>query len=81
MDMYPIRGRYEVGKEYLVFALTGVSKDVILRDPYFFWYGWTDILPAGTNMIFPAGNCEFSGGNILLMQKELRELGPGHKIK
>ena len=42
-----------VGKEYLIFATEEGAKDYRLNGD-FFWFGWTDILPAGTPMLQPA---------------------------
>ena len=46
---------FQVGKSYLVYAGEGASKDVKLDD--YFWYGWTDVLPEGTEMLFPLLAC------------------------
>jgi hypothetical protein len=67
-------GGYEVGKNYLVYALEVQVKDVILDE--FFWYGWTDVLPAGTKMLAPQTAC-MPGGETSMARSALRELGKG----
>jgi hypothetical protein len=46
---------YEEGGEYLVYASFGPSRDVKLDDH--FWYGWTDVVTAGTAMLQPIMGC------------------------
>ncbi len=58
-DLAPLedcQGRdYQQGKAYLVYATFEPSQDVKLGD--LFWYGWTDVVPAGTGMLLPLGGC------------------------
>jgi hypothetical protein len=64
--------------EYLVFASEEGAKD-FRPDPDFFWYGWTDVLPAGTRMLQPVG---ISGGDLSdpLVRKTMRGLGRGKPV-
>jgi hypothetical protein len=65
-----------VGKEYLIFAKEEPAKDY--RDTDFFWFGWTDILPAGTPMLSPLATL---GGDLSLpiVPTTMRQLGRGKK--
>ena len=68
---------YEASKEYLVFASWGTARDV-QPDPDFFWYGWTDVLAAGSSMIVPTVACTPGGDTSRsAVRKQIRELGPG----
>jgi MacB-like periplasmic core domain len=64
----------EVGREYLIFAKEEPTKDY--RDSDFFWFGWTDILPAGTPMLWPLATL---GGDLSLpvVRTRMRQLGRG----
>jgi len=53
-------GSYQVGKGYLVYAAELDVKDVVLEDG-FFWYGWADVLPAGSKILVPQGVCRRGG--------------------
>jgi hypothetical protein len=66
----------EVGKEYLIFAKEEPTKDY--RDSDFFWFGWTDILPAGTPMLWPLTTL---GGDLSspVVRTRIRQLGRGKK--
>jgi hypothetical protein len=64
---------YVVGKNYLVFASEVPAKDAILDK--FFWYGWTDVLTAGSKMLEPTA-CTY-GGETSKVQPQLLKLGPG----
>jgi hypothetical protein len=70
---------FQVGREYLVFASQGLSKDHRLGSD--FWYGWTDVLPLGTPIWEPLNGCspggEVSGAEV---KKQLRQLGRGKTI-
>jgi hypothetical protein len=65
-----------VGKEYLIFAKEEPAKDY--RDGDFFWFGWTDVLPAGTPMLWPLATL---GGDLSLpiARTKMRQLGRGKK--
>jgi hypothetical protein len=70
---------FQIGKEYLVYAQSTISKDV-RPDPDFFWYGWTDVIPVGTPMLVPAMACS-PGGDVKrsYTRAALRRLGAGEK--
>ena len=66
----------QAGKEYLVFAYEEGARDNRLGGD--FWYGWTDVLPAGTPMLQPMAT--FGGGlSQAAVRVDVRELGPGRK--
>jgi hypothetical protein len=67
----------EPGKTYLIFASEEGARDY-RPDPDFFWYGWTDVLPAGTRMLQPIGTL---GGSVSdpLVRNRMRELGRGKR--
>ncbi len=67
-------GGFEVGKNYLVYAAEMPARDVFMGDV--FWYGWTDVLPVGTQMLVPQTAC-MPGGETSKVQKALGELGKG----
>jgi hypothetical protein len=67
-------GGYQIGKEYLVYAIEQRAKDVLL-DGYF-WYGWEDVLPRGTTMLIPDTACK-PGGEVAKARQALHELGRG----
>ena len=71
-------GGYLTGKQYLVYASRVEAKDVVFEAPTFFWYGWADILPAGTKMLVPETAC-MPGGEIHAVSAALHELGKGGK--
>lgn len=72
-------GGYEVGKNYLVYAEQKIVKDVILDDASF-WFGWTDVLPEGTQMLVP-GACAPGGETATVaVRRALRRLGKGRTL-
>lgn len=71
-------GDYQVGKEYLVYAVEDRSRDVLLDE--YFWYGWKDILPEGSPVLIPDTACK-PGGQVPKVRDALRELGPGRVPK
>jgi hypothetical protein len=65
-----------VGREYLVFASQGLSKDHRLGSD--FWYGWTDVLPPGTPMWEPLSGCSPGGeAGEAEIKRQLRQLRRG----
>jgi hypothetical protein len=67
-------GDYEVGKNYLVYAVEREVEDVMLDE--FFWYGWTDVLPKGSRMLKPQTAC-VPGGETSRVGHDLGQLGKG----
>lgn len=70
---------YQVGTEYLVFASEHPSKDVFLGAD--FWYGWTDVLPAGTLMLMDT-SCA-PGGKLSepFVKDAIKRLGKGQSSR
>ncbi len=64
---------YLVGTNYLVFASSEESRDVFLED--YFWVGWVDILPKGTQMLVPE-TCA-PGGESSTVKELIEQLGKG----
>jgi hypothetical protein len=64
------------GKEYLIFASEEGARDY--RPDGDLWYGWTDVLPAGTRMLQPMGTF---GSDLSdpLVRGNMRQLGRGKK--
>ena len=72
---------FQKGRTYLVFGREGTAKDHRL-DPDFFWFGWTDVLPPGTRMLFGDTACAPGGETSeSLVRKQLAKLGRGRKPK
>ena len=65
---------YAEGKSYLVYASESDVKDVVLDG--LFWYGWLDVLPAGTKMLVPQTACT-PGGESSVVRDAIRQLGKG----
>ena len=65
---------FEIGKEYVVFALEQESRDYWLDNV--FWYGWLDILPAGSRFLTVNNFCE-STAEVKVARKTIRALGNG----
>ena len=65
------------GNEYLIFASEEGARDY-QPDGDFFWFGWTDVLPAGTPMLQPLGTL---GGDLsdAVVQSNMRQLGRGKR--
>jgi hypothetical protein len=65
------------GKAYLIFASEEGARDY-RPDGDFFWYGWTDILAAGTPMLHPMA---IFGGNLSdgTVRNQMQKLGRGKK--
>lgn len=61
-------------KEYLIFASEEGARDY--RFDNLFWFGWTDVLPAGTAMLQPMGTL---GGELSdsIVRSNMRHLGRG----
>lgn len=65
------------GNEYLIFATQDAATDY-RPDSDFFWYGWTDVLPAGTLILQPIATLcgELSDP---LVRSKMRQFGRGRK--
>jgi hypothetical protein len=63
-------------KEYLIFASEEGARDH--RFDNIFWFGWTDVLPAGTPMLQPMGTL---GGELsdAVVHSNMQHLGRGRK--
>jgi hypothetical protein len=65
------------GKEYIVFAVAQEARDFKWNDQ--FWFGWLDVLPAGTTILTGLGACN-STSEVALAAKTLKTLGKGKKL-
>lgn len=71
---------YQVGKEYLVYASEQEARD-LQPDPDFFWYGWTDVVAAGTRIVLSQNACKPAGMvSSPWVRTALHELGRGRKL-
>jgi hypothetical protein len=67
---------FEVKKEYVVFAESHIADDVRIENEL--WFGWLDLLPAGTQ-IFTARSLCSNTAEAVNARKTLRALGKGSK--
>ncbi len=72
-----IGARFELGTEYVVFAVAQQAKDYRLGDD--FWYGWLDILPKDTDILTVNNFCD-STTKAESAEKVLKELGKAKRI-
>lgn len=68
--------RYEIGKDYLVFASEQPSRDVFLGSTTF-WYGWTDVQPKGTPMLMDTACAPNGETSKIFVRDALHRLGKG----
>jgi hypothetical protein len=66
-------GELIVGRDYLMYATSGESRDVFLEDRL--WFGWTDILPKGSQMLVPEVCAE--SGESSSRKRLIHQLGKG----
>jgi hypothetical protein len=71
-----IGARFEVGKEYVVFAVSQEADDHKLGESY--WYGWLDVLPKGTHILTVNNYCD-STSEVTKAGEILNALGRGKK--
>lgn len=64
------------GKEYVVFAVVQEARDYKVDDK--FWYGWLDVMPAGSMILTGLGACS-STAEVQAAAKTLKSLGKGKK--
>ena len=69
-----VGARFELGKEYLVFAIQQEARDYWLGDRLS--YGWTDLMTEGTAFLTVNNFCD-STGEVRLERKALAALGRG----
>ena len=67
---------FDKGKEYVVFAVSQSAIDYFLEDK--FWYGWRDVLPAGTRFLTVNNFCD-STAEAKRAGGTLRALGKGNR--
>ena len=72
-----IGARFEIGKEYVVFAVSQEADDFWLEKQ--FWFGWLDVLPKGS-MFLTANNYCDSTAEVKEAGQTLRQLGKGVKL-
>jgi hypothetical protein len=70
--------RFDLGKEYVVFALAQRATDYRLGDD--FWYGRLDILHEGDEILTVNNFCD-STADVKLASATLKELGKGKRIR
>jgi hypothetical protein len=72
-----IGARFDLGKEYVVFAVSQEADDFWLEKH--FWFGWLDVLPKGSRFLTANNYCD-STAEVKQAGKTLTGLGKGRKL-
>jgi hypothetical protein len=67
---------FDANKEYVVFAYTETADDVRIEKS--FWFGWLDLMPAGTKFLTARSLCSHTE-EASRARRTLRSLGRGEK--
>jgi hypothetical protein len=73
-----IGARFDLGKEYVVFAVAQRAKDYRLGDDL--WYGWLDILADGLEILTVNNFCN-STAEVKAAAQTLKQLGQGRAFR